>query len=47
MTTTKNNKSKLTMKKLAYHVLKVAKENKLPHTRLISDHVLQSQKGKR
>ena len=34
MTTTKNNKTKLTMKKLAYHVLKVAKENKLPHTRL-------------
>lgn len=34
MTTAKNNKTKLTMKKLAYHVLKVAKENKLPHTRL-------------
>lgn len=34
MTTTQNNKTKLTMKKLAYHVLKVAKENKLPHTRL-------------
>ena len=34
MTTTIRNKTKLTMKKLAYHVLKVAKENKLPHTRL-------------
>ena len=34
MTTIKNNKTKLTMKKLAYHVLKVAKENKQPHTRL-------------